>query len=690
MNPKLPLLYSALTFAAGPTLAPQPVMAQTKTKPNIIFILADDLGYGDVGVFFQNARRAAHDPAQPWQVTPHLDEMAAQGLQMPQHYCSSPVCAPSRSSLMLGVTQGHANVRDNQFDKALENNYTLPGVLQQAGYTTACIGKWGLQGHPSPNAPHGWPAHPQNRGFDSYFGYIAHADGHAHYPKEDGKRLFEGRKNVVADYDCCYTTDLFTARAKKWIVEQRATHPQQPFFLYLAYDTPHAKLQYPPVPYPTGGGLKGGMQWLGTPGHMISTASGKPDSYCYPEYAKATWDNDHNPATPEKPWPDVYKRYASDVRRIDDGVGDVLQLLRDIHIDNNTLVVFTSDNGPSQESYLPEANEANFFHSFGPYDGIKRDMWEGGIQVGAIARWPGQIAPGRVTQSPSAFWDWLPTFCDVAGLPAPARSDGVSLLPTLRGAGTQQPSNLYFEYAVAGKTPNYPEFAAAHRGRIRQQMQALRLGDYIGVRYNIQSHADPFEIYNILADPQEIHDLGHDPAHAVLQQQMHDMVLGLRRPDGEAPRPYDNELVPAVHPPHAAPGTAWRAVAQAAPWVAHFDDLPALATGISARPAASVSKRPDVGILFSGYINVPTAGDYTFSLATDSGALLRLHEATVIDADFGYQPGTERSGTIRLQAGQHSFHLYYSRRAGHAPLLDLKWSHDGAPAQEIPAKAFSY
>lgn len=689
MNPKLSLLCSALTLASG-VIAPASAQTPRVTKPNIIFILADDLGYGDIGVFFQNARRAAHDRSQPWQVTPHLDMMAAQGLQIPQHYCSAPVCAPSRASLLLGVTQGHANVRDNQFDKALENNYTLPGVLKQAGYATACIGKWGLQGRPSPGAPQGWPAHPQNRGFDSYFGYIAHADGHAHYPKEDGKRLFEGSKNVVADYDCCYTTDLFTTRAKKWIMEQRATRPQQPFFLYLAYDTPHAKLQYPPAPYPAGGGLHGGMQWLDTPGHMISTSYGKPDAYCYPEYAGATWDDDHNPATPEKPWPDVYKRYASDVRRIDDGVGDVLQLLQDIHIDDNTLVVFTSDNGPSQESYLPEANEANFFHSFGPYDGIKRDMWEGGIQVGAIARWPGQIAGGHVTQSPSAFWDWLPTCCDVAGLPAPARSDGVSLLPTLRGTGTQKPSRLYFEYAVAGKTPSYPEFAAAHRGRIRQQMQALRLGDYIGVRYNIQSHADPFEIYNILTDPQELRNLAQDPAHATLQQQLHDLVLGLRRPDAAAPRPYDNELVPTVHPANTTPGVAWRAVAQTAPWVAQFDDLKPLATGVSARPDVTVSARGNVGILWSGYIAVPQDGDYTFSLATDAGALLRIHEATVLDADFGYQPGSEKSGTIRLQAGQHPFRLYYSRRGGHAPLLDLKWSSAGVPTQAIPARAFSY
>lgn len=509
----------ALATFVGASARPAQAQAPAPKRPNIIFILTDDLGYGDVGVFFQNSLRLKGDRSQPWHSTPNLDAMAAQGLQMPQHYCSSPVCAPSRSSFLLGVHQGHANVRDNQFDKALEDNYTVASVLKAGGYATACVGKWGLQGKPSDQVPHGWPAHPQNRGFDSYFGYIGHGAGHFHYPKEDGQKLIDGSQDVADNYDGCYTTDLFTARAKKWVNDQHTANPNQPFFLYLAYDTPHAKLQYPPSPYPAGRGLKGGIQWLGTPHHEINTSGGKPDSYCHPDYVGATWDDDHNPATPEKPWPDVYKRYATDVRRIDDGVGDLLQELKDLQIDNNTLVVFTSDNGPSQESYLPENNEANFFRSFGPFDGIKRDVWEGGIRVGAIVRWPGVIAAGRVSQNPSAFWDWLPTFADVAGLPAPVRSDGVSLLPTLRGTGGQDPSRLYFEYFVDGKTPAYPQFAAAHQGRVRQQMQALRLGDYMGVRTNIARHSDPFEIYNVVKDPEEIHNLGNDPAFALLQQQ---------------------------------------------------------------------------------------------------------------------------------------------------------------------------
>ena len=614
---------------------------------------------------------------------------------MPQHYCPAPVCAPSRASLLLGVHQGHANVRDNQFDKALENNHTLASVLKQAGYATAAIGKWGLQGKPA-TAPPDWPAHPLNRGFDYYFGYIRHADGHEHYPKEGltrgPKEIWDNRTEVSAQLDKCYTTDLFTARAKKWIGDQRAAHPDQPFFLYLAYDTPHAALQLPTQAYPRGGGRTGGVQWTGKPGQMINTATGTPDSFCHPDYVKATWDDDHNAATPEKPWPEVYQRYATNVRRIDDSVGDLLQLLKDLRVDGDTLVIFSSDNGPSRESDLKETYEPTFFNSFGPHDGIKRDLWEGGIRVGAVARWPGQIPPGRVSREPSAFWDWMPTFCEIAGLPVPARSDGVSLVPTLRGnAAAQKPSQVYIEYFERAKTPSYEEFLTIRRGRVRRQMQALRIGDFMGVRYDIKSHADLFEIYNVATDPQQKNNLAGDPARAALQQQMRDAVLRVRRPDASAPRPYDNELVPAVHPAKTTTGVLWRAVQQRLPWVANLDGLKPSVTGVCARPdvtATGLPRAKDVGIAFSGYIQVPEYGQYTFHLSTDTGALLRIHEATVIDADRGYQAGSEASGTIRLRAGKHPFRL--SQAGPPSSLLRLQWSSVNLRRQDIPAAAFSH
>src|ERR1035437_5716860 len=167
-------------------------------SPNILFILTDDLGYGDVGVFFQNARKASGIRSEPWHLTPQIDTLAGQGIQLSQYYCPAPVCAPSRASLLLGVHQGHANVRDNQFDKALEDNHTLATVLKRAGYATVAIGKWGLQGRGA--NPAAWPAYPTKRGFDDYFGYVRHADGHEHYPKEGlyrkPKEVWENEREI--------------------------------------------------------------------------------------------------------------------------------------------------------------------------------------------------------------------------------------------------------------------------------------------------------------------------------------------------------------------------------------------------------------------------------------------------------------------------------------------------------------
>ncbi|MGA2557073.1 MAG: sulfatase-like hydrolase/transferase, partial [Verrucomicrobiota bacterium] len=259
--------------------------------------------------------------------------------------------------------------------------------------------------------------------------------------------------------------------------------------MYLAYDTPHATQELPTQAYPPGGGLHGGLQWLGGPGHMINTASATIDSWIHPDYRLATFDDDNNPATPEVPWPDVYKRYATAIRRLDDAVGDLNALLRDLNIDQDTLVVFSSDNGPSIESYIPrEPLRADFFGSYGPFDGIKRDCWEGGLRVPALAWWPGHFPAGRVVSRPSISYDWLPTFAEAAGLPAPARADGVSLLPELAGHGVQRDRGfIYVEYYEPGRTPNYQDFAPSHRGRLRNQMQLIRMGDLLGVRYNVKS-----------------------------------------------------------------------------------------------------------------------------------------------------------------------------------------------------------
>lgn len=665
-------------------------LVRAEEKPNIIFIFTDDLGYGDLGVFYQNQR--VKEKGFPAAFTPKLDVLAEQGAQLTQQYCAAPVCAPSRGSLLSGRSQGHANVRDNQFDKALEDNHTLGTVLKAAGYSTAAFGKWGLQGK-SENIPD-WPAHPNKRGFDYYYGYIRHGDGHEHYPKEGvyrgSKEVYENYTNVADGLDKCYTADLWTAATKKWIIEQKqGKDKKKPFFVYLAFDTPHAVLELPTQEYPKGGGLKGGLQWIGEPGHMINTASGEVDSWTHPDYANATYDDDANPSTPEVSWPDVYKRFATDTRRIDDAVGDIIQLLKDLKIDKNTMIVFASDNGPSKESYLKEDYDPDFFKSYALFDGIKRDVLEGGVRVPVIAWWPGKIPAGRVVETPSVSYDWLPTFAEMAGIPAPATTDGVSLLPSLTGVGKQKEGIVYVEYFQNGKTPDYADFTAEHQGRKRNQMQMIRFDDLVGLRYDIQSNDDNFEIYNILEDPQESVNLASLPEMAAIQQKMKDKVLQSRRPDESAPRPYDNELVPAVEVSHPIQGVKWNAYTGDFPWIPEIYSMTPSESGFSEEPNVHVNSKIENEVLyFTGFIKIPKDGEYCFSLTSGSGALLRIHGCLVIDEDFRYQKGTKRSGVINLKEGMHPFRLYSSKKTKDKPILDLEWSGPDFENQMVPSIVF--
>ncbi|AHF16893.1 sulfatase-like hydrolase/transferase [Niabella soli] len=650
------------------TLAAYGQSKKDSQKPNIIFILVDDLGYGDVGVFNQNARKAKHDPAVPYLITPSLDKMAANGAVFTQQYANAPVCASSRSSFLTGVTQGNAVVRDNQFDKALEDNYTIANTLKRSGYTTVAIGKWGLQGTATP-----WPAHPMKRGFDYYFGYMRHSDGHEHYPKEGPyrkpKEVYDAYKNVANDLDKCYTGDLWTARAKQWIIEHSKQKGSEPFFMYLAYDTPHATIELPTQEYPKGAGLNGGVQWLGTPGKMINTATGTIDSWQHPLFRNATYLDKTTGTT--KPWMDVDKRYATVVQRLDQEIGDVLQLLKDLKIDQHTLVVFSSDNGPSQESYLKEPYTPQFFDGYGPFDGIKRDLWEGGSRMPVIVQWPGMVQPGKTIALPSLLSDWMPTFLDVAGVTAPARTDGVSLLPTLTGKGNQRPTTVYSEYYFEGQTPKYPEFEKDHAGRIRNQMQMIRLGDWVGVRYDIKKQADNFEIYNVIKDPKEKENqAARMPA---VQQEMKDKVLQLRSVNASAPRPYDGELVPPVTTVPAK-GIKWALYKDAADWVPEMGSMLPVKTGSIKRPDVAVLKGSGATVVtFRGYIHAPADGAYTFYLASNGKAFFRIHQIPLIDADYHYKKGEERSGRMLLKAGLHPFTLSVKQTEA-TPELQLLWS----------------
>lgn len=693
---KITLLFSSfILLVSGNADGAYTSQPKTPEKPNIIYIMVDDLGYGDVGAFFQNQRRKDKNNTEPRISTPHLDDMIAGGAMLTNHYAAAPVCAPSRASLLSGLSQGHATVRDNQFDKALADNYTLGNVLQMAGYTTSAIGKWGLQGRKLPDeGSEKWPAHPLYRGFNYYYGYIRHKDGHEHYPVEgkyDGpKEVYENHEEVSTGLGKCYTGDLFTAIAKKWITRQSTEKNNKPFFMYLAYDTPHAVLELPTQAYPAGGGLKGGLQWVGKPGNMINTASGTIDSWIHPDYVNATYDHDRNPATPELAWPNVYKRYATSVRRIDDQVGDLLHLLKDLKIQQNTLIVFSSDNGPSIESYLKEEYKANFFNSFGPFSGIKRDLLEGGMRTPTIVWWPGHIKAGQVITHPSISYDWLPTFTQAAGLPAPVNSNGVSLLPVLTGKGRQDTSLIYSEYFVKGKTPDYPEFSANYRAKQRNQMQMLRAGDFVGLRYDIKNGNDDFEIYNVADDDKQSENLAGNNLRG-LQQYFKERVLQIRMADTSAKRPYDESPLAAVSSTSKLKkGLIWKSFQADCPWIPNTSGLYPVKQGIINKPEPGKLKHSKGTLhVFEGFINVPASGKYTFYLKSSGKAFFKLHHANVIDADYAYELGTERKGSLHLQKGAHPVKIYYINADVGNNLLEMKWEGPAIVKSEIAPQFYS-
>jgi hypothetical protein len=399
----------------------------------------------------------------------------------------------------------------------------------------------------------------------------------------------------------------------------------------------------------------------------------------HPDYASATWDDDNDPSTPQLPWPDVQKRYANDVRRIDDCVGDLRQLLKDLKIDDDTLIVFTSDNGPSLESYLKqEEYRPTFFRGFGPFDGVKRDVLEGGERAPALVSWPGTIPAGSVDAHPSGQWDWLATFADVAGVPVPAGSDGVSLVPGLTGKGAQRESTLYVEYFHDADTPDFKAFAPSNRGRTRNQMQSIYLDGYKGLRYNIKSADDDFAIFDLAKDPREANDLAKDPAMMGLQARMKARVLQVRKPDPSAERPYDQANVPPVPEPATAAGLTCSRYAGEWPWMPDFRTL----TPESSKPATRIDSSgvqggKAQGLAFDGFVRIPADGVYTFTLDADTGAMLFMHDIRVIDEPIRDSAGTH-SGKVRLGAGWHPIRLYYRHAGSGEVRLSLKCADEQA------------
>lgn len=424
-------------------------------RPNIILIVADDLGYGDLGSYGQEKI-----------LTPHLDRMAREGMRFTDFYAGSPVCAPSRCTLMTGLHPGHAYVRDNweaggwgEFDAEGQlplqaGAETLSLRLQQAGYATACIGKWGLGGPESTGLPNA-------QGFDHFYGYLCQRQAHNYYPTHlwrDGEREeLEGNvwKNLTGKH---YAHDLMTDDALAWVALQKEK-PEQPFFLLLTYTVPHLALQVP----------QDSMEpYIGT--WEDPPYDGKK-GYLPHEHPRAA--------------------YAGMVSRMDRDIGRLLDLLESMGADENTLVIFTSDNGAT---YDIGGAHSEFFESNGVLRGAKGSVYEGGIRVPMIARWPGKVPAGEVNDTVSAFWDFLPTLLDVADAPAPKRTDGLSLLPTLKGeaATSEDERVLYWEFPAYGS------------------QQALRQGDWMLLRRGLKKGDIEPELYNLREDIGQQHDLASE------------------------------------------------------------------------------------------------------------------------------------------------------------------------------------
>ena len=375
-------------------------------RPNLIFIMADDLGYGDLGCYGQQVI-----------TTPHIDRMAAEGLRFTHFYAGATVCAPSRSVLMTGLHHGHTRVRGNagQTNPAAQalkdGDITVADVLKSAGYRTALIGKWGLG-----NVGTAESGLPRKHGFDEFYGYLSQHHAHNHFPdylwRNETRETIDNVVTYVGEDGAGYATealhfadDLFADEALKFV----SNHSERPFFLYWSMVTPHANNELSKV--------------LGDGAHV-------PD---YGPYA-------------DKNWPNQDKGQAAMISRLDAHVGRMLDHLKQLGIAENTLVIFTSDNGPHNES----KHDLKRFNPSGPFSGTKRSLTDGGIRIPFIAWWPGKINTGE-SDHVGYFADWLTTAAELSGGDAPANLDGVSFVPTLLSSGDQkQHEFLYWEFHEGG------------------------------------------------------------------------------------------------------------------------------------------------------------------------------------------------------------------------------------------------
>ena len=449
------------TFISSLTFLLVGCSEKAPAPPNIIFILADDLGYGDVGC---NGQKLIP--------TPNIDRLAKDGMLFTQHYSGSTVSAPSRSSLMTGQHTGKTFIRGNKSMKPEEGQYplegkavTIPEILQKAGYATGAFGKWGL-------GPVGSEGDPLAQGFDEFFGYICQGLAHSYYP---GHLWHNGNKIILEEnrdsLDGIYAPSLIHEKTLEFIEKNK----ENSFFCYVPTIIPHAELIAPEkyiqlfrnkfLPEKVFEGCDPGCDRYRTGGYRSQTES--------------------------------HAAFAAMVYLLDEQVGQIVKKLEELGICDNTIIMFSSDNGP----HLEGGADPDFFNSNGSLKGYKRDFYEGGIRVPMLIKWPKKIKPGSKTDHISAFWDILPTITEIIGQTPPKDINGISFLPTLLNKGKQkQHDYLYWEFYELG-------------GR-----RALRQGNWKVVQYNVIKNPDgPVMLFNISDDPGEEKDLAAENPGKVLE-----------------------------------------------------------------------------------------------------------------------------------------------------------------------------
>ncbi|MCC9605362.1 arylsulfatase [Blastopirellula sp. JC732] len=455
--------------------------------PNIVLIMADDLGYAELGCY-----------GQQWIKTPNIDRLAAEGIRFTDFYSGNAVCAPSRCCLMTGKHPGHAYIRNNREMKdvspetqALDLEYggqrplateevTIAEMLKQRGYATAAIGKWGL-------GQFGSTGDPNAQGFDLFYGFNCQRHAHNHYPKflmrNREKEVQPGNDRTLTGDT--YSQDQFTKVALEFIDENK----DKPFFLYLPFAIPHLSIQAPDE----------------------STA----------EYAGTIPEEDYvHKGYLQHPTPRA--GYAAMITHMDKDIGKILAKIEALGLDDNTLVMFTSDNGATYERL--GGSDSDFFESVANLRGFKGSLYEGGVRVPLVARWPGKIKPGQVSHLPGALWDMMPTIAEVAKTKTPEKIDGYSLAPTMLGTGEQKVHDyLYWEFPAYGG------------------QQSIRMGKWKGIRQNmmVKKNPDPLkiELYDLEADPGETTDLA--AKHP-------DLVEKLAKLMAEAHTPSEQEAIPVL------------------------------------------------------------------------------------------------------------------------------------------------